>query len=74
LIYWREIVDDVMFSFHVEQARRAINACGDIKEMRLISVKMLEMMVYQRQVTRDLVDQAIKAEQSHLPQSKEKES
>lgn len=74
MIYWREIVDDVMFSFHVEQARRALNACSDIKEMRLISVKMLEMMVYQRQVTRDLVDQAIKAEQSHLPQSKEKES
>ena len=34
LIYWREIVDDVMFSFHVEQARRAINACGDIKMMK----------------------------------------
>ena len=69
-------MDDVMFSFHVEQARRAINACGDIQEMRMISVKMLEMMVHQRKVTRDLVDQAIKAEgfQCQLPQSKEKES
>lgn len=76
MIYWREIVDDVMFSFQVEQARRALNACGDIKEMRMISVKMLEMMVYQRQVVRDLVDKAIKAEgyQDQLRQSEEKES
>ena len=67
-------MDDVMFSFHVEQARRAINACGDLKEMRMVSTKMLEMMVYQRKVTQDLVQRAIKAEQSHLPQSTEKES
>ena len=76
MIYWREIVDDVMFSFHVETAKRALNACSDIKEMRMISTKMLEMMVYQRQVTRDLVDKAIKAEgfQGRLPRSEEKES
>ena len=76
MIYWREIVDDVMFSFQVETARRALNACNDITEMRMISVKMLEMMVYQRQVTRDLVDKAIKAEgfQGQLRQSEEKES
>ena len=67
-------MDDVTFAFQVETARRALNACSDITEMRMISVKMLEMMVYQRKVTRDLVDKAIKAEQSHLPQSKEKES
>ena len=69
-------MDDVMFAFQVEQARRALNACNDIKEMRMISVKMLEMMVYQRQVTRDLVDKAIKAEgfQGQLRQSEEKES
>ena len=65
-------MDDVMFSFHVEQARRAINACGDLKEMRMVSTKMLEMMVYQRKVTQDLVQRAIKAEQSHpLPHSKD---
>ncbi|BAQ94389.1 hypothetical protein [uncultured phage_MedDCM-OCT-S31-C1] len=60
-----------MFSFHVETAKRALNACNDITEMRMISVKMLEMMVHQRKVTRDLVDQAIKAEgsQSQLPPS-----
>ena len=71
MTYWREIVDDVMFSFHVETAKRALNACNDITEMRMISVKMLEMMVHQRKVTRDLVDQAIKAEgsQSQLPPS-----
>ena len=65
-----------MFSFHVDPAKRALNACNDIKEMRMISVKMLEMMVYQRQVTRDLVDKAIKAEgfQGQLRQSEEKES
>ena len=65
-----------MFSFHVETAKRALNACSDIKEMRMISTKMLEMMVYQRQVTRDLVDKAIKAEgfQNHLPRSEEKGS
>lgn len=63
-----------MFSFHVEQARRAINACGDLKEMRMVSSKMLEMMVYQRKVTQDLVQRAIKAEQSHLHHSAEKES
>ena len=74
MIYWSEIVDDVMFSFHVEQARRAINACGDLKEMRMVSTKMLEMMVHQRKVTQDLVQRAIKAEQSHLPQSEEKGS
>lgn len=67
-------MDDVMFAFQVEQARRAINACGDLKEMRMVSTKMLEMMVYQRKVTQDLVQRAIKAEQSHLPQSAEKES
>ena len=69
-------MDDVMFSFQVEQARRALNACSDIKEMRMLSVKMLEMMVYQRQVTRDLVDKAIKAEgfQGQLRQSEGKES
>ena len=67
-------MDDVMFAFQVEQARRAINACGDLKEMRMVSTKMLEMMVYQRKVTQDLVQRAIKAEQSHLPRSAEKES
>jgi len=66
-------MDDVMFSFQVETARRALNACNDITEMRMISVKMLEMMVYQRQVTRDLVDKAIKAEglQGQLRQSED---
>ena len=67
-------MDDVMFAFQVEQARRAINACGDLKEMRMVSTKMLEMMVYQRKVTQELVQRAIKAEQSHLPQSAKKES
>ena len=65
-----------MFSFHVETAKRALNACNDITEMRMISVKMLEMMVHQRKVTRDLVDQAIKADgfQGQLRQSEEKGS
>ena len=69
-------MDDVTFAFHVETAKRALNACSDIKEMRMISVKMLEMMVYQRKVTRDLVDKAIKAEgfQGQLPRSEEKGS
>ena len=74
MIYWSEIVDDVMFAFQVETARRAINACGDLREMRMVSTKLLEMMVYQRKVTQDLVQRAIKAEQSHLPRSAEKGS
>jgi len=74
LIHWSEIVDDVTFAFHVETAKRALNACSDIKEMRMVSTKLLEMMVYQRKVTQDLVQRAIKAEQSHLPRSAEKGS
>ena len=38
-------MDDVTFSFHVESARRALHACDSVDEMRMLSVKMLEMMV-----------------------------
>lgn len=65
-------MDDVTFSFHVESARRALYACDDVNEMRMLSTKMLEMMVYQRQVVRGMLDQHFKADQ--LPQSGEKES
>ena len=65
-------MDDVTFSFHVESARRALHACDSVDEMRMLSVKMLEMMVYQRQVVRGMLEQHFKADQ--LPRSKEKES
>lgn len=66
-------MDDVTFSFQVETARRAINACNDPGELRLISVKVLEMMVHQRQVVRKLLSQAMEAEgyQSKLRSSEE---
>ena len=57
-------MDDVTFAFQMETAKRALNACDDVTEMRMISVKMLEMMAYQRKVTRDLIQRAIKAEQT----------
>jgi len=67
-----EVMDDVTFSFHVESARRALHACDSVDEMRMLSVKMLEMMVYQRQVVRGMLEQHFKADQ--LPRSEEKES
>ena len=70
-----EVMDDVTFSFHVESARRALHACDSVDEMRMLSVKMLEMMVYQRQVVRGMLDQHFKgAGIDPLPQSEEKES
>lgn len=65
-------MDDVTFSFHVESARRALNACDSVEDMRMLSTKMLEMMVYQRQVVRGMLDQHFKADR--LPRSEEKES
>ena len=53
-------MDDVTFSFHVETARRALYACDDVAEMRMLSVKMLEMMVYQRKVVQNMLDQHFK--------------
>ena len=67
-----EVMDDVTFSFQVETARRALHACDSVDEMRLMSIKVLEMMVYQRQVVRGMLDQHFKADQ--LPQSEEKGS
>ena len=66
-------MDDVTFSFQVESARRALYACDDPGELRLISVKVLEMMVYQRQVVRKLLSQAMEAEgyQSKLRSTEE---
>lgn len=70
-----EVMDDVTFSFHVESARRALYACDDVAEMRMLSVKMLEMMVYQRKVVQGMLDQHFKGKGiDPLPQSKEKES
>ena len=67
-----EVMDDVTFSFQVETARRALYACNSVEEMRAISIKTLEFMVYQRQVVRGMLDQHFKIDQ--LPRSEEKES
>ena len=49
--------------------------CDDVTEMRMLSVKMLEMMVYQRKVVQGMLDQHFKGMGiDPLPQSKEKES
>lgn len=64
-----EVMDDVTFSFHVESARRALHACDSVNEMRMLSVKMLEMMVYQRQVVRGMLDQHFKGIGMPLPES-----
>ena len=64
-----EVMDDVTFSFHVETARRALYACDDVTEMRMLSVKMLEMMVYQRKVVQGMLDQHFKGIGMPLPES-----
>ena len=50
-------MDDVTFSFHVEAARRALYQCDSVDEMRTLSLKILEMLSYQRQVVRSMLDQ-----------------
>ena len=65
-----------MFSFQVEQARRSAQCLRRHQRDAHDLSEDVEMMVYQRQVVRDLVDKAIKAEgyQDRLRQSEEKES
>lgn len=65
-------MDDVTFSFHVEAARRALYQCDSVDEMRTLSLKILEMLSYQRQVVRSMLDQHFKADHQ-LPQSEAKE-
>lgn len=60
-------MDDVTFSFHVEAARRALYQCNSTDEMRTLSLKILEMLTYQRQVVRSMLDQHFKAEQLPPP-------
>ena len=77
-----EVMDDVAFAFHAEQAKREVARCNDLEEMRKLCVKVLEMLAYQRVVTRQVINQAAKAEakrvkeeaQRQLPQSEVKES
>ena len=71
-----EVMDDVAFAFQIEGARRAIHKSTDINEMRNLSLKILEMLGYQRVVTRQIIDQAAKAEiyRDRLHQSEEKGS
>ena len=64
-----EVMDDVTFSFQVETARRALYACNSVEEMRAISIKTLEFMVYQRQVVRGMLDQHFKGIGMPLPES-----
>ena len=76
-----EVMDDVAFAFHAEQARREVVRCNDLEEMRKLCIKVLEMLAYQRVVTRQVINQAAKAEakrvkeeaQRQLPQSEAKE-
>lgn len=62
-----EVMDDVTFSFHVEAARRALYQCNSADEMRTLSLKILEMLSYQRQVVRSMLDQHFKPEQLPPP-------
>ena len=57
-----EVMDDVLFSFHVERARRAINACGDLAQMRMISIDCLNMLIQQRKTMNTLFAEHIKAQ------------
>lgn len=51
-------MDDVSFAFQIEGARRAVMKSNDVDEMRGLSLKVLEMLAYQRTVVRKMLDQA----------------
>lgn len=57
---------DVSFELEMEKARREVCGCYDLEHLRSLTLQMIDVVRFQRKVTRDLLLQgarAIKADQ-----------
>lgn len=52
-----EVMQDVAFGFMIEACRREIYSCADINQMRMLTLKTLELMENQRAVLRQMINE-----------------
>lgn len=50
-------VEDLPHAFELERARRELHTCGDIEKLRVLSLKMLDLLEGQRRWFNQMVSQ-----------------
>ena len=49
------MADDLAFELQIERAKREVSTCVDVEQMRHLTNQIIELMVQQRSVCRDLL-------------------
>ena len=50
------MADDLAFELQIERAKREVSTCVDVEQMRNLTNQMIELMIQQRSVCRDLLN------------------